>query len=233
MLELGNYGGFILSYNGCQIINAQNGEILFERRINPEMLPYLEKKARKNGFALFTYHDDTIITDSPENEHIQNEARLNDLQIIKEEEFSAAVDFAPCKRRLNGALDVFRSEPYFLEVVPCAIDKANSLGALLEVLGMKREEVIAVGDGVCDVTMIQLAGLGIAMGHSQDSVKACADYVTASNEEDGVAVAVEKAIISEVRVAEIPLDQLNAQARHALMGNLGIHWRKQLPDSVQ
>ena len=97
MLELGNYGGFILSYNGCQIINAQNGEILFERRINPEMLPYLEKKARKNGFALFTYHDDTIITDSPENEHIQNEARLNDLQIIKEEEFSAAVDFAPCK----------------------------------------------------------------------------------------------------------------------------------------
>ena len=72
-----------------------------------------------------------------ENEHIQNEARLNNLQIIKEEEFSAAVDFAPCKcmlvsddeealvgledhwkRRLNGALDVFRSEPYFLEVVP-------------------------------------------------------------------------------------------------------------------
>lgn len=252
MLELGNYGGFILSYNGCQIINAQNGEILFERRINPEMLPYLEKKARKNGFALFTYHDDTIITDSPENEHIQNEARLNDLQIIKEEEFSAAVDFAPCKcmlvsddeeallgledhwkRRLNGALDVFRSEPYFLEVVPCAIDKANSLGALLEVLGMKREEVIAVGDGVCDVTMIQLAGLGIAMGHSQDSVKACADYVTASNEEDGVAVAVEKAIISEVRVAEIPLDQLNAQARHALMGNLGIQYTYADEDRVE
>ena len=96
-LELGNYGGFILSYNGGQIINAQNGELLFERRINPEMLPYLEKKARKNGFALFTYHDDTIITDSPENVHIQNEARLNNLQIIKEEEFSAAVDFAPCK----------------------------------------------------------------------------------------------------------------------------------------
>ena len=46
-LELGNYGGFILSYNGCQIINAQNGEILFERRINPEMLPYLEKRQEK------------------------------------------------------------------------------------------------------------------------------------------------------------------------------------------
>jgi len=59
-LELGNYGGFILSYNGGQIINAQSGELLFERRINPEMLPYLEKKSRKNGFAIFTYHEDTI-----------------------------------------------------------------------------------------------------------------------------------------------------------------------------
>lgn len=242
-LELGNYGGFILSYNGCQIIKAQNGEILFERRINPEMLPYLEKKARKNGFAIFTYHDDTLITDSPDNEYIKNEALLNNLKIIKEDEFSTAIDFAPCKcmlvsdkekaligleqhweKRLAGTLDAFRSEPYFLEVVPCGVNKANTLGALLEHLGVTREEVIAVGDGVCDVTMLQLAGMGVAMGHSQDSVKVCADYVTASNEEDGVALAVEKLILAEVRAAEVPLDLLNERARHALMGNLGIQY---------
>ena len=242
-LELGNYGGFVLSYNGCQIIKAQNGEILFERRINPEMLPYLEKKARKNGFAIFTYHDDTLITDSPDNEYIKNEALLNNLKIIREDEFSTAIDFAPCKcmlvsdkekaligleqhweKRLAGTLDAFRSEPYFLEVVPCGVNKANTLGALLEHLGVTREEVIAVGDGVCDVTMLQLAGMGVAMGHSQDSVKVCADYVTASNEEDGVAQAVEKLILAEVRAAEVPLDLLNERARHALMGNLGIQY---------
>ena len=242
-LELGNYGGFVLSYNGCQIIKAQNGEILFERRINPEMLPYLEKKARKNGFAIFTYHDDSLITDSPDNEYIKNEALLNNLKIIKEDEFSTAIDFAPCKcmlvsdkekaligleqhweKRLAGTLDAFRSEPYFLEVVPCGVNKANTLGALLEHLGVTREEVIAVGDGVCDVTMLQLAGMGVAMGHSQDSVKVCADYVTASNEEDGVALAVEKLILAEVRAAEVPLDLLNERARHALMGNLGIQY---------
>lgn len=242
-LELGNYGGFVLSYNGCQIIKAQNGEILFERRINPEMLPYLEKKARKNGFAIFTYHDDTLITDSLDNEYIKNEALLNNLKIIKEDEFSTAIDFAPCKcmlvsdkekaligleqhweKRLAGTLDAFRSEPYFLEVVPCGVNKANTLGALLEHLGVTREEVIAVGDGVCDVTMLQLAGMGVAMGHSQDSVKVCADYVTASNEEDGVALAVEKLILAEVRAAEVPLDLLNERARHALMGNLGIQY---------
>ena len=242
-LELGNYGGFVLSYNGCQIIKAQNGEILFERRINPEMLPYLEKKARKNGFAIFTYHDDTLITDSPDNEYLKNEALLNNLKIIREDEFSTAIDFAPCKcmlvsdkekaligleqhweKRLAGTLDAFRSEPYFLEVVPCGVNKANTLGALLEHLGVTREEVIAVGDGVCDVTMLQLAGMGVAMGHSQDSVKVCADYVTASNEEDGVALAVEKLILAEVRAAEVPLDLLNERARHALMGNLGIQY---------
>lgn len=251
-LELGNYGGFILSYNGCQIISAQNGEIVFERRINPEMLPYLEKKARKNGFAIFTYHDDTIIANDPENEYIQSEARLNNLKLIKEEEFSIGVDFAPCKcmlvsddeealvaleqlwkSRLNGALEVFRSEPYFLEVVPCGIDKANSLGALLEHLDIKRDEVIAIGDGVCDVTMIQLAGLGVAMGHSQDSVRVCADYVTATNEEDGVAQAVEKLILAEVHASEIPLDLLNERARHALMGNLGIQYTYASEDRIE
>lgn len=242
-LELGNYGGYLVSYNGCQIISAQNGEILFERRINPELVPYLEKKARKNNFALLTYHDDTLVTDSPENRHVQREVALNNLQIIREDEFSTGIDFAPCKcvlvsddeealidleaywkKRLDGTMDVFRSERYFLEVVPCGIDKANTLGALLDMLKVKRDEVMAIGDGVCDVTMIQLAGMGVAMGHSPESVKACADYVTVSNEDDGVAQAVEKAILAEVRVSDIPLDQLNAQASHALMGNLGIQY---------
>lgn len=242
-LELDHFGGFIVSYNGCQIIKAENGEILFERRINPEMIPYLEKKARKNGFSIFTYHDDTLLTNDADNHYIRREAQLNNLKIITEEEFSTAIDFAPCKcvlvsddvqalngleehwkKRLAGALDVFPSEPYFLEVVPCGIDKANTLGALMDQFGITREEVIAIGDGVADVTMLQLAGIGIAMGHSQDSVKRCADYVTDSNEEDGVAQAVEKIILTEVHASDIPLDLLNNQAKHALMGNLGIQY---------
>ena len=168
------------------------------------MLPYLEKKARKNGFAIFTYTEDRMIADQADNEHILQEAFLNRMELIEEPEFSVAVDFAPSKcmlvsddeealigleehwkKRLNGALDVFRSEPYFLEVLPCGIDKSTSLGALLSHLDITPEEIIVIGDGVCDVSMIQFAGLGIAMGNAQDSVKVCADVVTASNEEDG------------------------------------------------
>lgn len=251
-LELGNFGGFMVSYNGCQIIRADTGEVMFERRINPEQIPYLEKKARKNGFSIFTYHDEYILTDNADNVHIRKEAWLNHLKIMEEEEFSIAIDFAPCKcvlvsddeealrgleshwkRRLAGVLDVFPSESYFLEVVPFGIDKANTLGVLMEQLGIGREEVIAIGDGVADVTMLQLAGKSVAMGHAQDSVKMCADYVTGSNEDDGVAQAVEKFILSEVHASEIPLDLLNSQAKHALMGNLGIQYTYASPDRIE
>jgi len=240
-LELNNYGGFILSYNGCQIIDAQTDTVIFERRINQELLPYLEKKSRKNGFAIFTYKEDAIITDTPDNSHIRSEAMLNQMKIVYEPEFSSVIDFSPCKcvlvsddetaltsleehwkRRLNGSLDVFRSEPYFLEIVPPQIDKANTLGFLLKQLNIEKDEVIAIGDSVCDVTMIQTAGLGVAMGNALESVKRCADITTETNDNEGVALAAEKLILNEIHVADISLDQLNEKSQHTLMGNLGI-----------
>lgn len=251
-LELHHYGGFVLSYNGGQIFNAQTGELLFEKRIDPQQLPYLEKKAKKNDFAIFTYHKNQLITDKPGNRRVCDEAALNGMEVVGVGNFAEAVDFAPCKcmlasddeealvglenhwkKRLDGVLDVFRSEPYFLEVVPPAIDKGNTLGILLSKLSILPEEVVAVGDGVCDVSMLQLAGLGIAMGNAQDSVKACADVTTLSNDKEGVAIAVEKAILAEIRPTEVPLDQLNARGRHALMGNLGIQYTYASEDRVE
>lgn len=177
---------------------------------------------------------------------------LNGMEVRGTDLFAIEVDFSPCKcvlvsddeealvglethwkRRLSGVLDVFRSEPYFLEVVPQFINKGDTLSILLSKLDILPEEVIAIGDGVCDVTMLQLVGLGIAMGNAQDSVHRCADFVTASNLEDGVAVAVEKAILSEIRPSEVPLDKLNEQARHALMGNLGIQYTYASEDRVE
>ena len=242
-LDMDKNDGYILSYNGGQIISVQTGELLFEKRIKLEMLPYLERKANKNNFAIFTYHKDVIYTNDTSNEHIIHEAELNNMRLEKVDCLSDVITFSPCKcmivsddeksligleshwkKRLAGELDVFRSEKYFLEIVPPFIDKANTLSVLFEKLGIALESVVAIGDGVCDVTMIQLAGLGIAMGNAQESVKACADYVTSTNEDNGVAVAIENLIISEIRPAELPLDKLNEAAKHALMGNLGIQY---------
>lgn len=251
-LELNHYGGFILSYNGGQIINVQTGELLFEKRVNPQMLAYLDKKAKKNNFTIFTYLKDTIITDRPDDKYVIQEASLNNMRVVGVKNFPEAIDFSPCKcilasddeaalvglenhwkKRLAGVLDVFRSEDYFLEVVPPFIDKGNTLALLMEMLKVTTEEVVAIGDGVADVSMLQLAGTGVAMGNARDSVKACADFTTLPNSMDGVAIAIERAILATIKPAEVPLDQLNARAQHALMGNLGIQYTYASEDRVE
>lgn len=251
-LELDHYGGFILSYNGGQIINVQTGELFFEKRINPEMLAYLDKKAKKNNFAIFTYHKDFILTDKPESRHVQEEAALNNMRVVSVDNFPEAVDFSPCKcvlasdneaelvglenhwkKRLNGVLDVYRTEDFFLEVVPQFINKGNTLAVLMEKLKITTEEVVAIGDGIADVPMLQLAGTSVAMGNARDSVKACADFTTLTNDMDGVAVAIETAILAAIKPTEVPLDQLNMRAKHALMGNLGIQYTYASEDRVE
>lgn len=242
-LEMNKFGGYILSYNGGQIINAETGDLLFEKRIAPEWIPYFYKKAKQNDFAIFTYLNDQIITNRPNDKYVIQEARINNLQIVETDCFDETIDFAPCKcvltsdneqalvslethwnRRLDGVLEAFRSEDYFLEVTPQFINKGNTLGVLLTMLSVKPDEVIAIGDGVCDVSMLQMVGMGIAMGNAVDSVKACVDKVTLTNEEDGVGLAVENLILADIHPTEVPLDKLNAQGKHALMGNLGIQY---------
>ena len=216
------------------------------------MIPYLYRKANENGFTIFTYHQDFILTNDPHNPHVQEEAALNKMRIIGTDKFIEAVDFSPCKciltsddgealrglenhwkRRLDGVLEAFLTEDYFLEVAPHFINKGNTLAVLMEMLKVSTEEVVAIGDGVADVSMLQLAGTGVAMGNARDSVKACADLTTLPNTMDGVAVAIEKAILASIRPADVPLDQLNARSKHALMGNLGIQYTYASEDRVE
>ena len=251
-LELNNYGGYVISYNGAQIIDMATESALFDKRLDPSLFPYLDKKAKKNNFAIFTYIGENILTDHPENPHVIQEADLNNMHIKGVPNFPEAVDFAPCKcilasddeealiglenhwkRRLAGAAEVFRSEDYYLEVVPPTVDKGNTLALLMDMLKLDKEEVMAIGDGAADVPMMQLAGLAVAMGNARDSVKVCTDRTTLTNEQDGVAVAIEMAILSAIRPTEIPLDQLNARAKHALMGNLGIQYTYASEDRVE
>lgn len=100
------------------------------------------------------------------------------------------VESEPCIR-LQGKINVFRST-LFPGVIPQGIDKALSLSVLLENIGMTCEEVIAIGDGYNDLSMIKFAGMGIAMGNAQQPVKKAADYITLTNDEDGVAEAIER-----------------------------------------
>ena len=98
--------------------------------------------------------------------------------------------------QMEGKLSVYRSAGFFLECVPPGIEKAHSLAKLIATLGIAREEVIACGDGYNDKGMIEFAGLGVAMANASTEVQDAADYITYSNEEDGVAHVVEKFILA-------------------------------------
>ena len=99
------------------------------------------------------------------------------------------------KAALGKNFSVYRSEPFFLEILPRGIDKAQCLEQLLTVLGMEREEMIACGDGYNDLSMIRFAGLGVAMENAVLPVRNAADYVTYSNNDEGVAHVVEKFLL--------------------------------------
>ena len=83
-------------------------------------------------------------------------------------------------------LYVYCSDPFFLEIMPPGIDKAHSLTRLLTSIGLTTDQMICCGDGYNDLTMIETAGLGVAMANAQPLVRESADYITKSNDEDGV-----------------------------------------------
>lgn len=215
LLQLDKYEGYVLSYNGGEIIDWKTGELLYKNLLDPEVLPYLYQCANDNHFAIVTYDGEYVLTEYPDDEYVLKEALLNVMKIKKVDNFLKAVQHPIAKclivgeptrlavlekemyNHLHDRMGVFRSEPYFLELVPKGIDKAQSLAVLLKEIGMTKDEMITVGDGFNDLSMIKYAGLGVAMSNAQEVVKENADFITLSNEEDGVAHVVEKFILSE------------------------------------
>ena len=211
-LRLADYGGYILSYNGGVIMDCRTEEMVFARMLPKGSNHRIMELALQNRVDFLTYDGEVILTSNEENPYAKIESSINHLRLhqLEIDEFFAKVDFpvpkflfvddgdylASVEPKVKAALgrdfSVYRSEPYFLEVLPQGVDKAQSLERLLEVTGLKREQMIACGDGYNDLTMIRFAGLGVAMENAVLPVRKAADYITASNNEDGVGLVVEK-----------------------------------------
>lgn len=211
-LELEKYGGYLLSFNGGRIINCRTGEIVYQRILPAQVLPGLYRFARDNGCGLLTYFGDQIILGTSPDEYVALESRINGMPVKRVENFLEFVDFdvnkclmtAPPEKaegflqtlqnRYQDRLSIYRSEPFFIEIMPLNVDKATSLDRMLETVGMTRENAICCGDGFNDLTMIRYAGVGVAMANAQNEVKEAADYVTASNDEDGIVQVIDEFI---------------------------------------
>lgn len=100
---------------------------------------------------------------------------------------------------VNARGDVIVSSSMWnnLEINAMGATKGEGLSHLAAYLGLRMEETMACGDGENDFNMIQMAGIGVAMGNAEEQLKQLADHVTATNDEDGVALAIEKFALGE------------------------------------
>jgi Cof subfamily protein (haloacid dehalogenase superfamily) len=177
-------------------------------------LSKLYQSSKEHGVTIVTYKDDSIITENEEDQYVAIEAHINKMPVRKVDNFVAQITKPVTKCLMVGdgdylaeveqdmckeygdRLNVYRSEPFFLEIMPQNIDKAYSLSKLLNIIGLTKDEMIACGDGFNDLSMIKYAGLGVAMGNAQEVVKESANYVTTTNDENGVANVVNEFILS-------------------------------------
>ena len=212
-LQLADYGGYVLSYNGGRIIDWCEKTVIFSQVVDQKLVPILYDFAEKAHLPIVTYLPEAILASKNEGEYLAEEARINGMPIVVAQNFvEEAMQIAggstkflipgepelliqlesEMKAALSEQMEVFRSAPFFLELPPKGIDKAQSLQRLLTHLGLERESLMAFGDGFNDLSMIQFAGQGVAMANAVEEVKSIADFVTTSNEEDGIAHALEQ-----------------------------------------
>ena len=209
-LELAKYGGYLLSFNGARIVDCRTGEVVFQKILPLTLLPGLYRFAKENGCGLISYLGNEVISAFEPDEYVQIEAGINGLPIRVEENFLEFIDFdinkclmtappetAPAlekelQEKYGHVASIYRSEPYFIEIMPQNVDKAASLDQMLPTIGVKRENTVCCGDGFNDISMIKYAGVGVAMGNAQQVVKEAADIITLTNDEDGLVPIIEK-----------------------------------------
>lgn len=209
-LELDKFGGYLLSFNGAHVSDYKTKETIYEQTLTIEEAKKAYDRAKEYNLACMTYENNIVVTEDDEDEYVKVEGNINDIAIVKVEnwkknlknpihkvlltgkpEFVASI-IDEFKEPFGDSLSIYRSAPFFIEIMAEGIDKAASLDRLAKSLGIKQEEVMAFGDGYNDLSMIEYAGMGVAMNNAVDGVKARANYITLSNDEDGIAYALDK-----------------------------------------
>ncbi len=207
-LNLAQNGGYVVSFNGGKIVNMKTGTILCESFMPLAQVAQVFALTQQLGLAVLTYNETGILAQHPENPYVLHEKTITGLPFVPFDGNAASLTSpvhkclvvgetqqliaaeAVFKQQLGEVVAVSRSSPIFLEVMPLGVDKASGISAMLEKLGIPAEAAVACGDGFNDVPMLRLAGVGAVLANAPDGVKAEADLLVGSNDEDGVAQAI-------------------------------------------
>ena len=215
LLNMWMHHGLFVCYNGARVIDCESKEVLVDVTIKPELVTaVLEHMKKFDVIPIVTYGEYMVVEDvyhcmikngDQDFNVVQYESRMNNYRLMECEDLAKFTNF-PVNKILTAAdsdylqahwqemrepfkdtLSCMFTSNFYYEYTSLGIDKGAALREAMAKIGIKPEECIAFGDAENDIPMLEFAGIGVAMGNARDAVKAMADEVTLSNEEDGIA----------------------------------------------
>lgn len=222
-LDLDKHHGLLVSFNGSVVTDCTTNEVLFNEAMSVEegkaVLEHMKKfnvrpMIDKGEYMYVNDVFDNIVTYNGDQSInvIQYESRGGKYKLCEKDDLAAFVDYPLNKILTAGDEDYLKEHykemmepfkdtlscmftgPFYFEFTAKGIDKAKALDTVLTPRGYKVEEMIAFGDGHNDASMIKYAGIGVAMENAVDDLKAIADEITLSNDNDGIAHSLKKHI---------------------------------------
>lgn len=203
----------LVTYHGALVKTSRSKEVICDWPVPLGPARDVVRLAKEFGFDINLYVDDELYAGTGHryiNAYV-NLAKVpyrqvpdlldvlhkepHKILLIGEEEKLDEFD-AVLRKQFPGQLHIAKSKPYFLEITSAAGTKGHALDELTRNMGISQQEVMAVGDSYNDLEMLEFAGTGVAMGNARPEIQAKADFVTLSNEENGVAAAINKFVLN-------------------------------------
>lgn len=204
----------LVIYNGAAVIGSRSKKVLYEKPIEIKTAQSIIRYCGQKGYHIQPYADDRFQVfshnDFSENyqkvfgveEEILGDSMCNIttppckmLVIAKSKDFQAVRNDLECK--FSQQVDFSSSMPDYLEMVEPGVNKWSAVRSVGDMYGIKPMDIMCIGDNNNDYSMIKNAGIGVAMGNSNECILKIAKVVTATNTEDGVAAAIEKVLVQQ------------------------------------
>lgn len=208
-------GGILSAYNGGQLYDFKNKEVLKNHPMDYDLTMEILEFSKSLDLEVMVPHGEYIYTDDPDNFYSNRESDMLDMEISVIKDIRDRLDFVPNKLlfaqdpekidpEIEKLFDKFgdktvqvKSARFFHEVVPLGLSKGSSILEACNIFGIDKKDVIVFGDEMNDVSMFEVAGTGVAMGNAVDTIKSMADFVTKTNNEDGIAHYLENFLLNE------------------------------------
>lgn len=213
-LKLMGRDGYVICQNGAAVYDLRDMRLAIQHNFTADVLRPVVETARKLGVAVYLYDDRTFMAEKM-TEEVEAYCRVmhTDMRILPdgleyEGRYTKCLLSGPTEKlerlklevapAIDGQLNMFFSSPTYLEFVKKGVNKGKAMEETAAKAHVDLKEVIAIGDSENDLSMIQKAGLGIAVANAQDHVKAAADFVTQGTcREDAVAEVIDRFILGK------------------------------------